>query len=324
MNQSRRIAALLFVVVVVTPDSSAQTLQELREQFRQEVQVGGFGQAIAGLLDITAEQELSAGRLAIDDDEQTRILVFGVPWSTRLPIGERERLAIRLEASVGYMEATGSRDQFLEPSASGETLGYDARWTAWSALFGAGIELPITEGLTFTPIADFSISYVESEAGYRGNAVALYAPILDGILFNWRATTLGGGTGLRLVYAGRLAEKVDYEVLARYDVRTLETVHSTDVAQDFDEVTRFMTARLTFDGPVGLSLVGYPLGWTTHLGYRRFYSQTAEALGFDGFAELGGSLELEGLPWPTAVTVYASILRGHDVEGWSAGLSFSL
>ena len=276
------------------------------------------------MVDMTNEQELAASSYWIDDQQHTRILVFGIPYALEQPLAGSPSLKFRIEGSLGYMEATGAIEDAFEGALPGFELGYDARWTAWSALAGAGIVVPVVDGLTVTPLLSLSTSYVRSEASYSGGGAPILGQALDGILFNWSATTVGVGAALRARYQGRIADDIDYEVLTRYDSRLLETVHSTDAAQDFDEITRYLTTRLTVAGPTGLTLGAYPLDWTTHVGYRRFFSDTAEALGFRDFGEVGGTLELTGLAWPSGVTLFASILRGAEVSGWTAGLSLTL
>jgi len=324
MKASRSITRpglVLLLFSLAAPGAGAQSLADLRDELRESLHGGRFAHSIIALTDLANEQELSASRYDIDDDQGTSVSTLSIPWRTSRGIeGSLRRLY--LEANLGYLQSEGELGDILEGTVPGMETGYDAKWTAVSGVVGAGVELPMSTNFTLTPIIDLSLTYLESEASYSGPGAATYAPVFDGILFNWTSTVLGVGSALRADYTGDVTEEVQYELIGRYDLRHLESLRSTDSAQDFSEASQFLTARVEFSGFTPIVVGQEHVEWTSHVGYRSFFQETADALGFSDFVEVGGSLELASLGL-SSVALKGSVLEGHDVSGWTLGFSAS-
>lgn len=324
MRASRLLARSLGIfalLALATPCAAAQSLADLREELRESLHGRRFGHGIVALSDLANEQELAAARYEIDDEQDTSVSTLSLPWQTSRELPGSSR-SLYLEANFGYMQAEGELDDILEGTLPGMEVGYDSKWTAISGLVGAGIACPLANGLTLTPIVDLSLTHLKNESDYAGPGEAAYAPVFDGILFNWSSTILGVGGALRADLSGDVTGDIRYELVGRYDLRHLETLRSTDSAQDLSEASQFVTGRVEFSGFMPIVIGHENIEWHTHVGYRSFFAETADALGFGDFVELGGGLDFAALGL-SKVSLQGSVLEGHDVSGWTLGLSAS-
>ncbi|HIK59917.1 MAG TPA: hypothetical protein EYF98_04415 [Planctomycetes bacterium] len=105
--------------------------------------------------------------------------------------------------------------------------------------------------------------------------------------------------------------------------RSPKTGHASPTsALDLSEASQFVTGCVEFSGLTPIVIGHENIEWHMHVGYRSFFEETADPLGFGDFVELGGGLDFAALRL-SKVSFKGSVLAGHDVSGWTLGLSAS-
>lgn len=312
-------------VVILLSRAHAQTLEDVRDQLREDVRESGFGAALIGLINLTNELELGGANFSVDDANNTKIKVLALPAvATFHPWGDSGS-GLYVEGVFGYVTLSSDRFSVLEETEYFTSA--DWTWTTYGGLGGVGVELEVAEGLSVTPIMNLAISRIENDATYEGPGADLAATVLDEIALNWNATLMTLGGALRVDWIYPLENDVTLETIARIDYRWSTALQSTDAAQDVSTDSQLLTLRADLVGPTGWLPFGWPANWRAIGGYRRYGNETGQALGFYDFYEVGGSIELDSgdaLPLIGGVKLTTTLIFGRDVSGWSisAGASF--
>ena len=316
------VSALIVLATLLAGRLPAQTLEDVRNAIRNNLSTANYPHFVIGLIDLAEENELSGANYEIGSDPELDVSTLILPIGGRVPLGE-STTKLYWETYLGYLDGEAELRNLFGNTPGLEDTAADSEWQAFSALGGLGLEFPVAERLTLTPLLNASISRVENNASYSGNGAGVAELLLDGILFNWNATFVGYGAGIRSDWKQPLGNDYDLELILRYDFMRLETTTSTDRAQDFSENSQRAVARLDFTGPTGIDAFGSPLRWRTKLAYRRFLSAAGEAIGFDDFIEVGAGLEfsvLEKVPLLSQLSLSGSVIYGDNVRGWSFGV----
>lgn len=315
---------VVLAAAAFAPLSAAQTVDELRQQLRDDIGVRRQTAFVAGFVDLSESPQLSAASLRVPGEPDVDIETYKAPWRDLVSVFGIGNL--RVEAGLGYFLARARLEDLFEGALPGAETALATRWEGVSGYFGIGPRVPIGADLYLTPLVDVSLSYLENHARYGGPGAPVSAALLDGIVFNWHATTLAAGGALLLEHEVRLAEETTLTSLARYDVRWFDTVHATDAAQTSGAELQRMTLRTDLGAPVGLELLDGPLRWNTHFAYTRFLGSDDDGIGFADYFELGAGLA-SPIPLPggrsTALQLAGAVMYGEDVRGWTLGLSLA-
>ncbi|MCA8960257.1 MAG: hypothetical protein KDC38_07075 [Planctomycetes bacterium] len=328
LRRARRAAPLalglaLTLIGGATSAASAQSFEDIRASLREALRDVHFAKSLTGLVLLSDEIELSSARYTIDDDSHTRLSAFTFPFHSSAPaFGASPRLHI--EGVLGYARATQRAVDVYAGALPGLETRIETDWTSYSGLAGLGLEFELFDGVTFTPIGNIGLGYLENDADYSGPGAALSKALFEGIAFGWDAWVLSGGIASRIDVERELSESIRWTLVGRYDLRWTETFQEDDAAQDFQSRSQLLTLRGDLLGPTPWTPFGGALGWRITTAVRWFLEQTL--FDVDSFAELGGALELDTtdiVPYTHELSVYASIIYGDDVWGWTAGFRAS-
>ncbi|MEM7199935.1 MAG: hypothetical protein AAF628_06700 [Planctomycetota bacterium] len=322
-----RAAAAAVVLLGCAGQTAAQVDPEaLRTQLRAELQQGTFAHYIAGVVNLTERPDVASARYRVDGDERTDVSTFKLPIEFDvLDLGHDRALFV--EGAAGYLRTETRVADIVGGGAPALATQVDARVEAVSALAGVGLRLPLLPGLSVEPIAGVGGAYIDSRARYAGPGAPTIAPVLDGIAFNWNATTVNATASLRLSYELDLGRDHALQLASRYSYTRTWTVESTDVAQNADVGTHLLAQRAELSGPTGLELMDESLRWRTTVGHYWLPDDGGTALGFRDYFELGAGLEADvtafGLPIDK-LRVGGAYFIGERLEGWSVGIGVSL
>lgn len=338
------ILAVLLCAFCVARPARAQTLDDIRQTFRENLAESHFAKALAGQVMATDEIDLAGAHYSMDNESDARLAVLAIPYShTFRPWGSGEYVPPRgpelpripppglyVEAAVGYSKAREHVDDLYAGTAPGLETAVSSDMITLSGLVGAGPQFSFGSYLTFTPIVNASIAYIDNDADYGGPGAATTAAIADGLAFNWESWAWGVGTAARLEYTREFGSFYDFTLLARYDLRWTETFATDDEAQEFGARSQIATLRADVTGPIwrGASIAGShedgrsALRWRATLGYRAFLE--GDLYDTKNYVTLGGGLDLTGaLPLGGEANVEAGIILGDDVTGYYMGLGLS-
>lgn len=301
----------------------SQTLEQLRDQFREATKKGRYTALLSGFLDVTDSQEIAAGHLRVDDVPSLHVDTLKLPYAHNVSLGENEP-ELHFEASLGAFEAHAEMADLWQGALPGLETGLHSRWFGVSGMLAAGPRFDLGGGVHFTPMLDGSLAYLENDAVYSGPGAAVTEGLLDGILFQWHATDVAYGGALRLAYDRKLGESLWLHSLARFDARRFEGIDATDSTQrEGSSVERF-TLRSELAGPTGWTVADQGVDWSVHAVYSRFVGPEADALGFVDCIEVGAGISC-ALPrdevWFSKLSLSGGLLFGDDVFGWNLGLS---
>ena len=300
----------------------AQTIGDIRDAVREAANSGRYASFVAALVDLTDDTELSSAQLTIDGPPELELGVTKLPYRSKFDLTDLSP-DLYVEANLGYLSGRARFDDLWSGSAPGLETRVDSKWKALSGFAAVGLEFPVlTDGLSVTPLLNTSLSYVENDADFSGPGAELTQAVTDGILFNWNATLAAFGSAVRVAFDGDVSDSVRIESVARYDLRWVETIDSTDSAQDASTSIQRLTLRADLIGDTGWTAFDHGIDWRTICGYTRFLDRTGDDLGFDEYFELGLGLEtaLDGELGPLSrLSMSGSILFGDELSGWTIG-----
>lgn len=300
----------------------AQTLDDLRDQLRDDLRSVHFAKSFSTLITLSDELELSGAHYTIDNDSDTELTSLSIPYRRTLrPWGEDSH-GLYVEAAIGYARASEDTDDIYGGDLPGFETRVEADWTTFGGLAGVGIEFEPKPGLKLTPILNIGLAKLENDSDYSGPGAAITELLADGIAFNWEALVASLGVAGRAQWDHNLSEKHTLTLLGRYDARWSETIQDDDPAQDFSATSQLVTLRADVTGPTGLTVHGGPLTWRATVGYRHFLE--GDLFGADNYVQIGGGIELsETPPIGKTLSLTAGYIIGPDIEGYSLGLGLS-
>lgn len=298
-----------------------QSLDDLRRELRRNLSDVHFAQSMVGLVLVSDELELSGANYSIDDAVGTELGVYALPFHTSKALWGEGEPRLYLEGTLGWAQARQSTADLYSGQLPGLETRVNTRWRTYGALFGVGLELPLAESLTLTPLVDAGLARVENDARYGGPGAAVTAALVDGIAFNWDALAASYGAGLRVDWQTHLSPRHRLAVVGRYDLRWTETVQEDDAAQDFAARAQLLTLRADLTGPTTIRAFEHNVEWQLNTAFRAFPEQ--DLFGVDEYVQIGASLLFhtgELIPRATGFAVGASGMFAHDFTGWTAGV----
>ncbi|MEM1114324.1 MAG: hypothetical protein AAGI11_20600 [Pseudomonadota bacterium] len=298
--------------------SAQDPLQRSRDRLDTDVRNSDIGAGYAQMLNFFVDPSISASRL--DADDGTRYDVFKLPLQYEFALDERDwRIAVR-----GTLSHAAAENEF---SLAGFD-DIDGTWEADSAQLGLGVILPAGEYFSWFLSGQFGISRLENDTDYGGpGAQAIFAPLLDGILFNWETNARILGLGVGLDYKRRFAEMYDARITTRFSYNQIESYSESRDLPSFREETGTLSVSADIDHPWSLSLGSLPLFGTVHLGASAFTGQNRNVLGFTHFYLAGYSVGLnvaETNRFFEAFSLGAHVNFGGDVDGYSLRFAWRL
>lgn len=305
----------------LTHNLQAQTLAELRGQLSEDLGRTHFAKSFVGMVNASNEVELSGANFDIDNDTDTELTVFTLPFQQYLPfMGGKSSTKFYVEGALGYAKAEESVADLYGGAFPANATSVSADWTTYSAFAGAGLTLKLTPDLTFTPILNLGIANIQSDADFGGPGAAFTSALTNGIVFNWDAWVMSYGVAGRADYQIDLSRTIALELIARYDLRWTETIHTDNAAQDFATASQFLTLRADLTGPTNFTVLSRPVDWRATLGYRNMIE--GDLYDTHHLVQIGGALEVSNdLPLGSTLALSAAYFVGDDITGWSVGLS---
>jgi len=173
------------------PDSRGHPQRAARQPARDPLRTVADGSRAAG-----RGTRAERAHYSLDNPEDTDLTVYALPFHVTKPVWGDDRPKLHLEGAIGYAEARESVADLYGGTLPGLATEVRTRWRTYGALLGAGIEIPVAEGWTATPILDVGLSRIENDTNYAGPGAAATAALADGIAFNWDAMAFTyGGAG---------------------------------------------------------------------------------------------------------------------------------
>ncbi|MEQ9461656.1 MAG: hypothetical protein RIG82_11965 [Phycisphaeraceae bacterium] len=318
---TRHLVPLLLTFLLTTP-ALGQTLAQIRQQLSDDLAATDFATTFNGLILLSDELELTGTRLSIDDDADTRISAFSIPFSRSFTIFGEDAPHLYTEAAIGYASARQRFPDIYNGTLPAIATGVETTWSTLGIIVGAGPEFEILPDLKLALIANANLAYLQNDTTYSGPGRAVTAAITDGIAFNWDAVTAGLGVAPKLDYQRPLPNDLHLRLRTRYDLRFTDTLNSDDPAQDVTNRIQLLTLRADLTGPTGVELLGQPLRWRTFAGYRNFLE--GQLFGVTNYAQLGAGLELrEILPFDAGLSLTAAYIIGDNAEGYALGFGLA-
>lgn len=228
------------------------------------------------------------------------------------------------EITLGYL--TGNQT-FPLTSDGNSPNSVKLTFNSWSALAGAGIDVPLGNGFKIRPIVLVGFSHVSGDAQFYGPGADVARSQVLGVLANASLNSVLLGGALELVYQTPLRGNVNLTAQARYNELAALVTSASSSALQGDGSFGVATASVMLTGPTGWQIANNDLHW---LGYAKgtwLPDTNPSVLGFNGFAELGGGLKIiapEIIRGVQGATFRASAIVGPNVTGWlvSAALNF--
>jgi Solitary outer membrane autotransporter beta-barrel domain len=313
-----------WLLVMATYPVIAQTGQdEIIAQVRQQtIQQGGpdrLGAGYAAMMNFATAPDISAATYNIDSasaDDLT-LNVYKIPFRHEFTLEGRDWKPL-VQASFGYLEYEGQFDFLPQESVQ-------ADWKSYGGLVGAGVSVPLENGLTIVSALDFGLARLESDADYRGPiAESIIDPALRGVVFDWDADALLVGATMGLDYKRHFDSwALEGHTLLTYN--HLETYDSSSDQIAFDANTTTFSLQVDAIKPIDAQVRGYPLALVGHFANTTFIGNQRDALGFDHFFEAGLALEtdISQNGWLVKkLRLGAMAIFGADVTGWSVTFGY--
>jgi hypothetical protein len=223
-----------------------------------------------------------------------------------------------LEGTLGY-----ARYDPTFVASNGQVAGsVAAQWDAYSATGGVGWDFPLTDGLVFRPILNFSYGRVESNVSASGqNETGTEVEFLQ----NGRLDAYGLGGSLVLDYERyRPGSEIDAEL--RYTNIVLQSFGGSSTAVKGNADSQSVSLWSRWRAPTGITALQRPLRYVLEFAHTTFLGDLDGVLGFNYLTSLGTGLELDSSAHDVAVTRTRLMARyqvGEHVRGWSVGLAVS-
>jgi hypothetical protein len=306
--------------------AAAQTLDDLRATVREIARTDRYPLYVATFLGLTDETELSGGNFRIDGDPSTDLSVLNLPLRREIA-PDAGWPGLLLEATFGYASARLDFADIWYGAAPAIATRVTVDFEAFGGFAGVGPVVPLGGGWDVAPLAVGGIAHVDSDARYEGAGATVAAALFDGILFNWEATYAIYGGSLLLRHAGWQWGATKLVPHVRYDLRRMDPLEVDDPAQDDSSTVQWLVGRLGCEGPTGWQVRGGSVDWLASIGFKAFDEESATALGFGEYLELGAGLRWGGgdlLPNWSQWQLTGAVFLGDDLTGWTLGVSLAL
>lgn len=298
----------------------AQTLEELRDQLRQDLRGSNYSAFLGTMAGLTGDGQMSLGTLDAEGSSDEWAF-FALPWRRDLDVVDGWP-RLRVEASIGWSKARIATADLWGGVLPGLETGARASYEVWAGDVGVGPVVELTRDFVFRPLLHVGAAYLENDAEYWGPGAPLTGALLDGIVFGWEQVDVSYGASLSLQYEGWRWAGAEWLPVLRYDVRTCEPVAVDDPSRDVSTTQQWLTAHFSGSGPLDRAA---PEGWQWQVGvgYQCLLGGAHSVIGFEDFYEVGAGLSWPAppfLPFAAAATIHGAVQIGDDVAGWSFGL----
>jgi len=286
-----RAAVTLVLALLIPRGLLAQTIEDLRRGIRDSVGRARMTTFLSGMIDLGENRNLSSGHITIEGESDLDLTTYSLPYRHEFGLASKN-VELQVEAGIGYLEARTQVQDLWGGTLPGAETKVRTRWRGVSGYVGAGPRLALGSGFHLTPLLNGSISYLENRTYYEGPGAAFSSSILDGILFNWHATSGTLGATLRGEHDCKFSERLALASVLRDDLRRYDGIASSDQAQDLSDTLQRLVARTELTGPTPWTLQGKPVEWATFFAYSRFLDLPRSTLGFLDYFELGARFTL--------------------------------
>ncbi|WP_188109781.1 autotransporter outer membrane beta-barrel domain-containing protein [Pseudohalioglobus sediminis] len=314
---------VLGMCLLHTPAGLAQTspgddwLDDLRDALQKEINNSNIGAGYVHMLSFFIEPNISASRLKADDADYD---IFKLPLQYEIP-GADDNVDVLLRATFSR-----ARQETDFTVSEGEDI--DAKWTAASAGFGAGLRWHLSPRLSLLAGADLGVSRLKSDADYSGGfSEEILAPILDGVLFNWDTNAWVASLATGLDYNWQWRERYDMSIKGRYTYSHIASYSESRDLQGFSESTGTTSLKLDMKHPWAPKLLGRSLFGIAHVGATAFTGSNRDALGFTHFYEFGYSVGVDlsaDNRFLEDISIGYQLSTGTDVDGHSILVGWNL
>ncbi len=316
-------------LLLTTAGLRAQTLDEIRDQIRQDLDPGTFASLVAGFVSIDLFPQVSSGTFKVENDDprapDSRIDTFKFPFQWNPKVGNLPG-ELYLGGGFGYLKETDSVILDLPVNGNIVSSQIDSISTAYNAMGTVGWTFDLGGGFGIRPVAGLAYSRVENEGRYDAVGNIIWKPLLDGIVLNWKLQAYTISAGASLLYRqsfdwGRMEGDLNY-------MHTWTKVFdATDISQEGEVQNDFLAARLDFVYRTGEKIWENPLDFRIRTGLFQILTPNVDPLGFKTLAEVGLGAELDlsdsGLPL-SRIGFMGSFFAGQRTQGWSLGITFEL
>lgn len=308
-------AATLRILVGALAGVALPVAAQSTDALRATVAGTRLGAGYAQMINLSAMPDLSAASYRIDSSEpEAKLDVLHLPL--------RSPLARPSPETEVFWKFSGGWMRYTQDFNTGSAGAISSRWSAFSGSAGIGALHRVSQARVLEPSLDVGLAQLRNRANYPG-ATAAFAPILDGLLFNWRSNAWLVTPGVAAEWRTPLA---DGRLHLRGHVATswIRSFGESDAAQRIREHAGTYSLRAELLQPTTWRLLDRETRWFVLGGYAGFHGANREALGFKGVAEVGAGIDVsvqdQGLMAKRA-RFSASILSGHHVRGWNVGVS---
>jgi hypothetical protein len=227
------------------------------------------------------------------------------------------------EVTFGYLTAAQT---FALEGGPTTPKSVKLSFDSWSALVGAGFEVPI-HGLKLRPIILAGYAHVGGDSSFFGPNSAFFQTAVGGVLNNAAVNTALLGGALELVYEAQFDGDLSMTARARYNELAAIVTGATSPLLNQNGSFGVANGGVRFSGPTEWQVAAHAIRWIGYVNGTWLPNTNRGTLGFNAFAEIGGGLQL---PAPDLIrgvqggTVRASAIVGPGVTGWlvSAALDF--
>lgn len=271
---------------------------------------------VLALMGYMLTPDVTTGSLAISND------ATGNPDFAMTTLGGgftvSKESPLYLEGTLGYSRYDPT---FIATNGQVER-SVAAKWDAYSATGGIGWDFPVTEGLVFRPIFNFSYGRVESNVSVTGQTET--GAELD-FLQNGRLNAYGLGGSIVLDYERHRPEN-EIDVELRYTNIYLQSFGGTSTAVKGSADAQSVSLWSRWRAPTGITMLQRPLRYVLEFAHTTFIGDLDGVLGFNYLSSVGAGLELDSSTYDITVTRTRLMARykvGEHAQGWSLGLAIS-
>ena len=320
-----RTLALASAACLLASAAAAQGFSNLSRSMQNTLAPERYGVFLASLVDLSRENELAAARYRLEGGVDTAVDLLSLPFQTTLATKSPDT-SVFVEGVASYLVAEADIADLFEGTLPGLEASARADWQVGTASLGAGPQLRIDDHFSFTPVWSLGYSHIRNETLLAGPGAAAARTVFDDVLFNWNASSVLIGTSLRGEGHFDLGGDYELDLLARFDLVHVESLHAVNTLQEFDANVVKATTIARLQGPTGWKVGDQSLVWHADFGHRAFFGRAQDVLGVDQMWEFGTGVEVNTSTWlgPIAkLKLSGAVAFAHDVSGWSVGFGLS-
>lgn len=349
--------SLSAVLTIQAHHAAGQTIEDLREAFRDEAQTVNFVAVFQALSFFSASPGISGASYTFGGsaagESGTDVNLFKLPISHEFKstdfciggagdlsgldqagtdagaAGEEEPAAdpgahcVRpyAELSLSYLRA---KENVLVPAFGDFEIDFDIK--TYSALAGGGVSIPLSKGTTFRPILLLGYSRVADDSDTSGVLKEVLDASASGIIYNVEINSLITGGAAELRHQRSLTSDTGLEAHIRYNHVLSSVLSASDSSLEQSNDFGVLTANAEINTRTGLTLFSRDLHVLGSLGGTYFPGEQGAQLQSDFYYEVGGGVEIKEnglIQGVEGFELFGRYILGDDVTGYSIGLSLT-